>query len=131
MREDRIRKSNSSAYKIHKFKNILPDISWPSFSHYIFWISFPLIWLSAIARTCFTGKHENSFAAFVKTFIRFVFFAIQNFPVFTRRINVLKLGYLVTLKSSWLEYRNFWLLYIRLLWCSSIVLVKRVNFWYF
>ena len=88
---------NSSSKAIYEFiQKILPGIYWPSFSQYIFWISLQTIRPSARASTVFAGEHDNSFAVFEKTFIRFVFLAVKNFPIFTCRINASQLVNWVT-----------------------------------
>ena len=95
-------------------------------------IQYDLIWPGrisdpwTIARTCFIGKHENVFAIFVKCFIRLVFLTFQTFPIFTRRINVLELGYLVTFKLGELR-----LLFILPFWSSPICFYQRVTFWFY
>ena len=104
---------------------ILPDILWPSLSQYIFWISLQLIWPSTRAKTCFTVKHENFSAFFVKSFIWFIFLAIQNFSIFTRK-NFYFLRYLVTWKIG-----EHWLIAILLIWYSPICFFQRVIFWYY
>ena len=96
MLDNRILNQTQVHLRSMNFSEILPDIFWPSFSNYVVWTKFQIIWPMARASTIFTGEHENFSAVFAKSLIRFVFLAIKNFSIFTCRKNVYFLGNSVT-----------------------------------